>query len=187
MVSRLARVYRPEQHRGSASSAAAGPQGQIVHPVPRLMDVHPLPRSDGGGRCSVPRPGRRPARRAVGETILPHPPLHAVGVSIGMKRGVCGRMTVSPAARLGVGQYHADWPRIEAEWYMRAGELLRRRVRCGVSAGGRGESLLPGLKLNMPPWLFCMSWCPDFEFRGGISGDSRADHRRGELPVARHD
>ena len=23
----------------------------------------------------------------------------------------------------------------------------------------------PGLKLNIPPWLFCMSWCPDFEFR----------------------
>ena len=24
----------------------------------------------------------------------------------------------------------------------------------------------PGLKLNMPPQLFCMSWCADFEFRG---------------------
>ena len=24
----------------------------------------------------------------------------------------------------------------------------------------------PGLKLNLPPWLFCMSCCPDFEFRG---------------------
>ena len=24
----------------------------------------------------------------------------------------------------------------------------------------------PGLKLNIPPYLFCMCWCPDFEFRG---------------------
>ena len=24
----------------------------------------------------------------------------------------------------------------------------------------------PGLKLKIPPLLFCMSWCPDFEFRG---------------------
>ena len=24
----------------------------------------------------------------------------------------------------------------------------------------------PVLKLNTPPCLFCMSWCPDFEFRG---------------------
>ena len=24
----------------------------------------------------------------------------------------------------------------------------------------------PGLQLNIPPWLFCMRWCPDSEFRG---------------------
>ena len=24
----------------------------------------------------------------------------------------------------------------------------------------------PGLRLKMPAWVFCMSWCPDFEFRG---------------------
>ena len=28
----------------------------------------------------------------------------------------------------------------------------------------------PELKLNTPPWLFCMSWCPDFEFRGTQGG-----------------
>ena len=24
----------------------------------------------------------------------------------------------------------------------------------------------PGLQLKIPAWVFCMSWCPDFEFRG---------------------
>ena len=24
----------------------------------------------------------------------------------------------------------------------------------------------PGLKLKIPAWVFCMSWCPDLEFRG---------------------
>ena len=24
----------------------------------------------------------------------------------------------------------------------------------------------PELKLKIPAWVFCMSWCPDFEFRG---------------------
>ena len=31
----------------------------------------------------------------------------------------------------------------------------------------------PGLTLNIPPYVFCVSWCPDFEFRGdiGYGGD----------------
>ena len=33
----------------------------------------------------------------------------------------------------------------------------------------------PGLKLNMPPQLFCMGWCPGFEFQGDI-------YRRGQNP-----
>ena len=28
----------------------------------------------------------------------------------------------------------------------------------------------PGLKLSIPPYLFCMSRCPDFEFRGTRQG-----------------
>ena len=24
----------------------------------------------------------------------------------------------------------------------------------------------PELKLKIPAWVFCVSWCPDFEFRG---------------------
>ena len=28
----------------------------------------------------------------------------------------------------------------------------------------------PGLKLDIPPQLFCMRWCPDFEFRGTQDG-----------------
>ena len=27
----------------------------------------------------------------------------------------------------------------------------------------------PGLKLNIPPQVFCILWCPDFEFRGSAA------------------
>ena len=32
----------------------------------------------------------------------------------------------------------------------------------------------PGLRLNTPPWLFCVSWCPEFEFRGHRLGANGA-------------
>ena len=37
----------------------------------------------------------------------------------------------------------------------------------------------PELKLNMPPSLFCMGWCPDFEFRGiqGLAAVRREAHQ----------
>ena len=34
------------------------------------------------------------------------------------------------------------------------------------SAKNLGPVRHPGLKLNIPAWLFCMSRCADFEFRG---------------------
>ena len=33
----------------------------------------------------------------------------------------------------------------------------------------------PGLKLKLPAWVFCVSWCPDFEFRGTYPGKAFAN------------
>ena len=47
----------------------------------------------------------------------------------------------------------------------------------------------PGLTLKMPAWVFCVSWCPDFEFRGtcskvrGLRGRPRRMHTDEEAQV----
>ena len=46
--------------------------------------------------------------------------------------------------------------------------------RHGGTAGAQKASRLadmrhPELKINVPPSLLCVSWCPDFEFRGTYS------------------
>ena len=40
----------------------------------------------------------------------------------------------------------------------------RKPIRARVFA----DHASPGTQTNIPPQLFCMSWCPDFEFRGNI-------------------
>ena len=44
-----------------------------------------------------------------------------------------------------------------------AGRSPRAR---GTRCRSRSVRSHPGLKLNIPAWLLCMSWWPDFEFRG---------------------
>ena len=38
--------------------------------------------------------------------------------------------------------------------------------------------------LNIPPWLFCVSWCPDFAFRGG--GNLHSMIKKLEKEEAKH-
>ena len=49
-------------------------------------------------------------------------------------------------------------------------QVWRLRLQFGMAARALNALSLglrhPELKLNIPPWLFCLSWCPDFGFRG---------------------
>ena len=95
----------------------------------------------------TPRSASSATSLAVGETvILLNPLLPLVGVSIVTVRG-CQRNDsladgyTSPSSRA------ASTP-------------------CAMRFACERQMRHPGLKLNIPPWLYCMSWCPDFEFRG---------------------
>ena len=67
------------------------------------------------------------------------------------------------------------------------GELMThnmQRASCVTENAIHGVVRHPGLKLNMPPWVFCVSGCPDFEFqrialRGGGRGTSLSYISRG--------
>ena len=56
----------------------------------------------------------------------------------------------------------AEWPRKRKERQLSVSHLHPHSVLPHVA---HRRLRHPGLKLNMPPWLFCKSWCPDFEFR----------------------
>ena len=46
-----------------------------------------------------------------------------------------------------------------------------REPACSQTRAARHAAIRmrpPGRRLKIPAWVFCMSWCPDFEFRGGI-------------------
>ena len=47
-------------------------------------------------------------------------------------------------------------------------QLCRGLKALDLSRAGLGGPVRshPELNFNIPPQLFCMSWCPDFEFRG---------------------
>ena len=66
----------------------------------------------------------------------------------------------------------------------------------GLSAAGLLSVCHPELKLKTPAWVFCMSWCADFEFRvthAGVCRDAQSDQRveeylRAKAPTRdRHD
>ena len=49
--------------------------------------------------------------------------------------------------------------------------LALHAASCFGGSAGVGQAVRhPELKLNIPPQLFCMSWCPDFEFWGTYVG-----------------
>ena len=58
----------------------------------------------------------------------------------------------------------------------------------GRSPRPNGRLRHPELKLEIPPWVFCMGWCPDNEFRGGVFGPPRGGNRTScEPPLLREE
>ena len=51
-------------------------------------------------------------------------------------------------------------------WWVAISTVFPRNIPFGPSSAAKSALRHPGLELNIPPQLFCMSWCPEFEFRG---------------------
>ena len=71
-------------------------------------------------------------------------------------------MTVSPTASSASAR--PRWPSSAP-----AGTKALFAPPASSSSPAPPEMRYPGPKLNIPPSLFCMSWCPDFGFRGTCS------------------
>ena len=149
----------------------------IVSSVPRLIGAlrsrndrwtgvlpgHVYAHQEQAHPAGVPVPDEnrhaRPTRRCA---PAPTARAHAHDAVVHREEGKCGWLACylrpSGHSALAAGLDLGGQPQVVGE------PLLEGVVE--VLVDQRLPALTRNVKLNIPPQLFCMSWCPDFEFRG---------------------
>ena len=86
------------------------------------------------------------------------------------RQAMCCLIDPSDIADVGaMATKHPDTPVRPTHWYSNLLPVWAKSRAAHIKAFHARCVRHPGLKLNIPPQLFCIScWCPDFEFRGTL-------------------